>query len=318
MSLENILPWIVLLLPLAAAVGITLFTRRDARLSAQLSITAVVISFVLSVILFALFGGKDRVQTAPITWLTAGNFAVQLGITVDPLSLLMLLIVTGVGSAIHIYSFGYMRDDPGMGRYFAGLSFFTFSMLGIVLATDFVQMFVFWELVGVSSYLLIGFWYERPAAAEACKKAFITNRLGDFGFLLGIIMIWGLAGNMQFDALREQLRSNSNLFGTMAGVIGLLIFCGALGKSAQFPLHVWLPDAMEGPTPVSALIHAATMVAAGVYMLCRVFFIYQVPALWPESWSWLHGISPLQIIACIGGVTALLAEIGRASCRERV
>jgi NADH-quinone oxidoreductase subunit L len=309
MNLENILPWIVLLLPLLAAVGITLFTRRDGRLSAQLSITAVVVSFVLSVVLFALFSGKGRVETAPITWLSAGDFAVQFGITLDPLGLLMLLIVTGVGSAIHIYSFGYMHDDPGMGRYFAGLSLFSFSMLGIVIASDFLQMFVFWELVGLSSYVLIGFWYERPSAAEACKKAFITNRLGDFGFLLGIIMIWALAGSLQFDAVAEKLKSNPNLFGAMAGVVGLLIFCGAMGKSAQFPLHVWLPDAMEGPTPVSALIHAATMVAAGVYMLCRVFFIYKVPALWPATWTWLQGVSPLQIIAWIGGFTALLAAL---------
>lgn len=309
MSVENILPWVVLLLPLFAAAGITLFTRRDGRLSAQLSIAAVVISFVLSVILFGLFSGKGRVETAPITWLSAGDFAVQLGITLDPLSLLMLLIVTGVGSAIHIYSFGYMRDDPGIGRYFAGLSLFTFSMLGIVIASDFLQMFVFWELVGLSSYLLIGFWYDRPSAADACKKAFITNRLGDFGFLLGIIMIWAHAGSLQFDAVAEKLQSNPKLFGAMAGVVGLLIFCGAMGKSAQFPLHVWLPDAMEGPTPVSALIHAATMVAAGVYMLCRVFFIYQAPALWPETWTWLQGVSPLQIIAWIGGFTALLAAL---------
>jgi NADH-quinone oxidoreductase subunit L len=309
MNVENIFPWIVLLLPLFAAAGITLFTRRDGRLSAQLSITAVVISFVLSVILFGLFSGKGRVATAPLTWLSAGDFAVEFGITLDPLSLLMLLIVTGVGSAIHIYSFGYMRDDPGLGRYFAGLSLFTFSMLGIVIASDFLQMFVFWELVGLSSYLLIGFWYDRPSAAHACKKAFITNRLGDFGFLLGIIMIWALAGSLQFAVVEERLKSNSNLFGAMAGVVGLLIFCGAMGKSAQFPLHVWLPDAMEGPTPVSALIHAATMVAAGVYMLCRVFFIYKVPALWPATWTWLQGVSPLHIIAWIGGFTALLAAL---------
>jgi NADH-quinone oxidoreductase subunit L len=309
MNLENILPWVVLLLPLGAAVGITLFTRRDGRMSAQLSIAAIVISFVLSLLLFGLFRGKDQVETKALEWLSVGPVSVSFGITLDPLSLLMLLIVTGVGSVIHIYSFGYMREDPGLGRYFAGLSFFTFSMLGIVLATDFVQMFVFWELVGISSYLLIGFWYDRPSAAEACKKAFITNRLGDFGFLLGIIMIWAFAGSTQFEAIRQQLKNNPALFGTLSGVIGLLIFCGAVGKSAQFPLHVWLPDAMEGPTPVSALIHAATMVAAGVYMLCRVFFIYQVPALWPETWTWLQGISPLQIIAWIGGLTALLAAL---------
>jgi NADH-quinone oxidoreductase subunit L len=309
MNAADILPWIVLLTPLAAAAGITLFTRRDGLLSAQLSISAVLISFVASVILFGLFSGQSRVAATPLEWLPLADLPIQIGFSIDPLSLLMLLIVTGVGSAIHIYSYGYMQEDPGLGRYFAGLSLFTFSMLGIVLASDFVQMFIFWELVGVSSYLLIGFWYDRPAAADACKKAFITNRLGDFGFLLGIIMIWSLTGSVQFEAVRAALAANPALFGSMACVIGLLIFCGAMGKSAQFPLHVWLPDAMEGPTPVSALIHAATMVAAGVYMLCRVFFIYQVPVAWPESLAWLEGISALQIIAWIGGFTALLAAL---------
>src|SRR5688572_6178005 len=309
MNAANILPWIVLLTPLAAAIGIALFTRRDGRLSAQLSIIAVIISFVASVILFGLFSGKDRVSTNPVQWLSLGGLSIQFGISLDPLSLLMLLIVTGVGGAIHVYSYGYMRDDPGFARYFAGLSLFTFSMIGIVIASDFVQMFVFWELVGLSSYLLIGFWYDRPSAADACKKAFITNRLGDFGFLLGIIFIWSVAGSTQFEAVKNAVKTNPGLFGSMACVIGLLIFCGAMGKSAQFPLHVWLPDAMEGPTPVSALIHAATMVAAGVYMLCRVFFIYEVPAAWPESLAWLNGISALQIIAWIGGFTALLAAL---------
>ena len=310
MNIQNILPWIILLLPLAAAIWITLFTRRDGRLSAQLSITAIVVSFVFSLVLFGLFGGEDRVETRPLEWLVAGDLSVPFGITLDPLSLLMLLIVTGVGSAIHIYSSGYMRDDAGMGRYFAGLSLFTFSMIGIVLASDFVQMFIFWELVGLSSYLLIGFWYDRPSAADACKKAFITNRLGDFGFLLGIILIWSLTGSVQFDTIQGALKNSPNLFGSLSCVVGLLVFCGAMGKSAQFPLHVWLPDAMEGPTPVSALIHAATMVAAGVYMLCRVFFIYSIPPpAWPEGWTWLHGISALQIIAWIGGFTALLAAL---------
>lgn len=310
MNAANILPWIVLLTPLAAAIGITLFTRRDGRLSAQLSILAVVISFIASVILFGLFSGKDGVATTPVNWLPLAGLSLQLGITIDPLSLLMLLIVTGVGGAIHVYSYGYMRDDPGFARYFAGLSLFTFSMIGIVIASDFVQMFIFWELVGISSYLLIGFWYERPSAADAGKKAFITNRLGDFGFLLGIILIWSLAGSVQFEAVKTALKANTALFGSMAGVLGLLIFCGAMGKSAQFPLHVWLPDAMEGPTPVSALIHAATMVAAGVYMLCRVFFIYELPVVaWPEALAWLEGISALRIIAWIGGFTALLAAL---------
>src|SRR5262249_36872934 len=149
----------------------------------------------------------------------------------------------------------------------------TFSMLGIVLANNFVELFIFWELVGVSSYLLIGFWYERPAAADAGKKAFITNRLGDFGFFLGILLVWSKLGSLNFADLQTALLAQPEALGALATVAGLLVFCGAMGKSAQFPLHVWLPDAMEGPTPVSALIHAATMVAAGVYMLCRVFFL---------------------------------------------
>jgi NADH-quinone oxidoreductase subunit L len=290
MSFANI-AWIVLLLPLMAAAVITLFTMRNPRLSAQLSITAVVLSFVASVVLFATHNSAGPVTSAALPWLHVGNLNVDIALRIDALSLLMLLIVTGVGGLIHIYSWGYMKDDPGFARYFASLSLFTFSMLGIVLANNFVMMFIFWELVGVSSYLLIGFWHERSAPADAARKAFLTNRVGDFGFLLGIIMIWALAGTVQFD----QLQASTQALGTWATIAGLLIFCGAVGKSAQFPLHVWLPDAMEGPTPVSALIHAATMVAAGVYMLCRVSFIFTAQAL--------------DVIAWIGGFTALLAAL---------
>ena len=312
MKLEA-LSWIVLFLPLLAAFGITLFTLHDAKLSAKLSIAAVVVSFVGSLTLFFLMQEPLRaaraIETSPFDWLSVGNFQVEFALRLDPLSLLMLLIVTGVGGAIHIYSFGYMRDDPGLARYFAGLSFFTFSMLGIVLANNFVMLFIFWELVGLSSYLLIGFWYDRPSAADAAKKAFITNRLGDFGFLLGIILVWGLLGTVKFDEIQARLAKTPEALGAFATIAGLLIFCGAVGKSAQFPLHVWLPDAMEGPTPVSALIHAATMVAAGVYMLCRVFFIYTVPQAWPDWLPWLHGITALGVIGWIGGITALLAAV---------
>ena len=283
--------WIVLLLPLLSAAVITVFTMRNPRLSAQLSITSVVLAFLASLVLFGIYHHSAPVTSAALRWLHVGGLNVDIALQIDALSLLMLLIVTGVGGLIHIYSWGYMKDDPGFARYFASLSLFTFSMLGIVLANNFVMMFIFWELVGVSSYLLIGFWHERTAAAEAAKKALITNRLGDFGFLLGIIMIWALAGSVQFD----QLRSHTQTLGAWATIAGLLIFCGAVGKSAQFPLHVWLPDAMEGPTPVSALIHAATMVAAGVYMLCRVAFIFTAQAL--------------DVVAWIGGFTALLAAL---------
>jgi len=294
MKLEA-LPWLILFLPLLAAAGITLFTHKNRELSAKLSIGAIVAGFVLSVLFIAANGWKPLKRETLVTWLEVGDLQVDFGLRLDPLSLLMLLVVTGVGGAIHVYSRGYMRDDRGFSRYFACLSLFTFSMLGIVLANNFLMLFIFWELVGVSSYLLIGHWFERPSAADAAKKAFLTNRLGDFGFLLGILMVWTMADGLNFSLIEDQLKQDPALFGRMATVAGLLIFCGAIGKSAQFPLHVWLPDAMEGPTPVSALIHAATMVAAGVYMLCRVFFIFNTPAL--------------HVIAWIGAITALMAAL---------
>ncbi len=292
MTLE-LLTLLILLLPLAAAGAITLFTQRSKPLSAALSVGAVLTSFALSVALVATQGWVAF--ESGLTWLEIGPLQVEFGFKLDPLSLLMMLVVTGVGGAIHVYSLGYMRGDAGWSRYFTCLSLFTFSMLGIVLANNFVLMFVFWELVGVSSYLLIGFWFERPSAADAAKKAFLTNRLGDFGFILGILIVWTTLGSINFSALKETIVANPNALGGIATVAGLLIFCGAVGKSAQFPLHVWLPDAMEGPTPVSALIHAATMVAAGVYMLCRVFFIFT-----PEAFT---------VIAWVGGFTALLAAL---------
>ncbi|MHB8523780.1 MAG: NADH-quinone oxidoreductase subunit L [Limisphaerales bacterium] len=307
MNLED-LAWIVLFLPLVAAVAIALFTQRNGKLSAQISIGAILISFLVSVALFLALGETRSAETA-IDWLTVGHFRAELGIRLDPLSLMMLLVVTGVGGAIHVYSWGYMRGDRGMGRYFAELSLFTFSMLGIVLANNFVEMYACWELVGVSSYLLIGFWYDRAAAADAGKKAFLCNRLGDFGFLVGIILIWALLGSVNFDYLQDKLGKNAGALGSWSTVAGLLIFCGAVGKSAQFPLHVWLPDAMEGPTPVSALIHAATMVAAGVYMLCRVFFLYAATPQWPACLAWLGGLTALDVVAWIGGITALLAAV---------
>jgi NADH-quinone oxidoreductase subunit L len=292
--MKDLFPWLILLLPLLAAVAITLFLQRNPRLSAAFSVGAVLISFFMSGTLLAEFLDGSTTDVSR-DWLRVGSLHIQFGLHFDALSLLMLMVVTGVGSIIHIYSMEYMRGDPGYARFFACMSLFTFSMLGIVLSNNFFQMFVFWELVGLSSYLLIGFWFQRPAAADAAKKAFLTNRLGDFGFLTGIILAWAVAGTLNFDELKGQLLRNPELFDTTATLAGLLIFCGAVGKSAQFPLHVWLPDAMEGPTPVSALIHAATMVAAGVYMLCRVFFLFTGPSLHVISW--------------IGGITALLAAL---------
>ncbi len=290
------LPWLILFLPLAAAAAILLATRRYRGLSAGLSLGAVGAGFGLSLWLFvAYLAGDGAANETNFTWLTAGTLQVPFGVRLDSLSLLMLLVVTGVGSLIHWFSRAYLANDPGWSRYFAGLSLFTFSMLGIVLATNFVQMFIFWELVGLSSYLLIGFWYERPAAAAAARKAFLVNRLGDFGFLIGILMIQNVTGTLVFSEIKDLLADDPAALGPGATAIGLLLFCGAVGKSAQFPLHVWLPDAMEGPTPVSALIHAATMVAAGVYLLCRIF-----PVFTPEA---------LLVIAWLGALTSLLAAL---------
>jgi len=289
------LPWIILFLPLLSAAVIALFTLGNRTVSALLSIGAIVTGFILTIVFIVGNGFHPAVSETSSTWLTIGSLQADFGLKLDALSLMMLLIVTGVGGAIHIYSFGYMHEDRSMARFFAFLSLFTFSMLGIVLASNFLQMFIFWELVGVSSYLLIGFWFEKPSAGDAAKKAFITNRLGDFGFILGILVVWGLLGSLNFGELAEAMKANPAALGASATAAGLLVFCGAVGKSAQFPLHVWLADAMEGPTPVSALIHAATMVAAGVYMLCRIFFLLNADAL--------------NVIAYIGGFTALLAAL---------
>src|SRR3954467_12246361 len=224
----EILALLILLIPLFAAAFITLFTRRNPGSSALISIFACAASFLLSLIVYARLGDAQAIETEGIKWLSVGALNVELGFIIDRLSVLMLLIVTGVGLMIHIYSSGYMKGDPGYSRFFASLSLFTFSMLGIVFASNFFQMFIFWELVGVSSYLLIGFWFEKPSAADACKKAFITNRLGDFGFLLGIIVIWSLLGGLNFEVVKETLAKNPAGLGAMATAAGLLIFCGAM------------------------------------------------------------------------------------------
>jgi NADH-quinone oxidoreductase subunit L len=288
-----LLPWAILLLPLLAAVVIVLFTKSWPGVSSFISVVAVLASFAGSCVVFA----TPDIQALELTWIDLGPVLyVPLGFVLDDLTKTMLLLVTGVGAIIHIYSLGYMRDDSGKARYFAALSFFMFSMLGIVVSNNFVMMFIFWELVGFSSYVLIGHWFERDSAAEAAKKAFITNRIGDFGFMLGILMAWVATGSVVFAEMNQQLARIAS-YPEYLTVAALLIFCGAVGKSAQFPLHVWLPDAMEGPTPISALIHAATMVAAGVYMLVRVGFLFQASpqALWVISW--------------IGTITAVMAAL---------
>jgi NADH-quinone oxidoreductase subunit L len=289
----EILPWLILFLPLFSAAVITLFTLKHRNVSALISIGAIVIGFISTVAFIAANGWVTGEPS--VNWLSISGLNIDFGLKLDHLSEMMMFVVTGVGGAIHIYSYGYMDEDRSKARFFAFMSLFTFSMLGIVLANNFIEMFIFWELVGVSSYLLIGFWFEKPSAVDAAKKAFFTNRLGDFGFLLGILVVWAALGSLNFTQLQSTLVANPIALGTIATVAGLLVFCGAMGKSAQFPLHVWLPDAMEGPTPVSALIHAATMVAAGVYMLCRILFLLNADAL--------------HVIAYIGGFTSLLAAL---------
>jgi len=288
-------PWFILLAPLVSAVLIQLFTRKSASVSVTISVAAVCASLLGSVFVFL---GPDAVAPNEINWINLPGLRVPIGVTVDALSKIMLLIVTGVGALVHIYSLVYMRDDASKARFFGNLSLFMFSMLGIVLANNFAMMFIFWELVGVSSYLLIGHWHTRDSAAAAANKAFLTNRIGDFGFMLGILMVWSVAGSVVFSEISEKtslaLVTADPTFLTIAV---LLIFCGAVGKSAQVPLHVWLPDAMEGPTPVSALIHAATMVAAGVFMLARISFLIA-----PSPGAQM-------VIMWVGLVTAVLAAL---------
>jgi NADH-quinone oxidoreductase subunit L len=291
--MNSILPWTILLSPLASAVVITLFTLRWKAVSSSISVAAVLVSFTCSCLIFT----QSNIAATEFTWIDIGGaFKVPLGFTLDQLSKTMLVLVSGVGATIHIYSLGYIRDDEGKARYFAALSLFMFAMLGIVLANNFVMLFIFWELVGFTSYVLIGHWFFRDAAADAGNKAFITTRIGDFGFMIGILMIWMATGSVVFTEITPRMPTLLN-HPTFVTIAALLIFCGAVGKSAQFPLHVWLPDAMEGPTPISALIHAATMVAAGVYMLVRVAFVIQASQ------------TALLVVAWIGTITAAMAAL---------
>ena len=246
---------------------------------------------------FAMLGMSSesrRLEIELFRWVAAGKFEAPVAFLIDPLSLVMMLVVSGVSFLIHIYSIGYMHGDPGFRRYFVYLNLFVFFMLLLVMGGNFLIMFVGWEGVGLCSYLLIGFWYTDDAKATAGKKAFIVNRIGDFGFLIAIFLIWTTFGTVQFTKLIPM----AQLYPVGSGVITaicLLLFMGAVGKSAQFPLYVWLPDAMAGPTPVSALIHAATMVTAGVYMVARANFFF---TLSPAAMS---------VVAIVGGGTALFA-----------
>ena len=294
-AMAELLSWSILLLPLCSAAAIQLFLRGAAGAAVQTSVSSVATTFVIALILL---GSED--QTFALKWATAGSFHIEIGLVIDDLSRGMMLVVTGVGLLVHIFSLAYMKEDEARARYFGGLSIFMFSMTGIVLASNFIMMFIFWELVGFSSYLLIGHWFHKHSAAEAAKKAFLVNRIGDFGFMIGILMLWGILGTFAFREMAPGAAALDSSSSVLTGIAVLLVFCGALGKSAQFPLHVWLPDAMEGPTPVSALIHAATMVAAGVYMLFRLQLSAGV-----ELFEGFAGTT----IAWIGAITSLLAAL---------
>ncbi len=284
----------ILLSPLAAAGMIWLFGRSHHNLAAGLSVLAAGVAMASALYLLLIAWDGNPFLSAGIEWLTLGEFTISFGYLLNPVSAAMLLVVTFVGFWIHVFSLGYMQGDPGKGRFFGGLSIFMFSMLGIVLADNLWMVFIFWELVGFSSYMLIGHYLNDEAGA-ASRKAFIANRVGDFGFLLGIILVQWQFGTTSFAALEAAGTSLST-------VAGLLLFCGVLGKSAQMPLHVWLPDAMAGPTPISALIHAATMVAAGVFLLARLFFVFSPDAL--------------SLILWVGTVTALSAAIWAFAQRD--
>jgi NADH-quinone oxidoreductase subunit L len=296
------MPWILLFLPLIAAAANQLYLKRNAFIASIVSVASVAVTFAISLMLL----GKET-AVEPIDWLTVGDFKLQIGITLDKLSTGMMVVVTGIGLLVHIFSLAYMADDSAKARYFTCLSLFMFSMTGIVLASNFIMTFMFWELVGLSSYLLIGHWYQKESAADAAKKAFIVNRIGDFGFMIGILMLWRITGSLSFDGMAEGIKTfqtaNPAIFAATLSAALLCVFCGAMGKSAQMPLHVWLPDAMEGPTPVSALIHAATMVAAGVYMLFRVQLSLDLPQ------EILAGLASSEIIAWVGGITSLCAAL---------
>ncbi len=296
---------LILFLPFFSFLIIPFIPEKNRIWAGWLAFAAIFASFLLSLKLFWAISQDPSFEgfQSAISWISLPQLQLELGVMIDRLSVLMLLVVTSVGSGVFFYSLEYMQDDEGFKRYFAGLSLFAFSMIGIVISNNLLELFIFWELVGLSSYLLIGHWYHKPEAADAGKKAFLTNRVGDFGFLLGILLLWTFSATsggrtLNLTALTNFLPAFAQMSlsnQTLLTAALLLIFTGVMGKSAQFPLHVWLPDAMEGPTPVSALIHAATMVAAGVYLLARLFPLFMLS---PDA---------LRIIAYLGGFTALFA-----------
>jgi NADH-quinone oxidoreductase subunit L len=298
--------WLIPILPLVgAAVNGVIGKRLSKAAISAIAVGSVGLSFLISIrefmVMLSTPEGELPILHDYFTWIQSGRFQAQFGFMLDHLSGLMILIVTGVGFLIHVYSAGYMDHEEGFYRYFAYLNLFVFFMLTLVLADNYLLMFVGWEGVGLCSYLLIGFWFTRKSAADAGKKAFIVNRIGDFGFILAVMLIYWTFERIDFTGVFARL-GNANDFGVeplgsvgALTTIGLLLFLGAAGKSAQFPLYVWLPDAMEGPTPVSALIHAATMVTAGVYMVTRSAALYN------------HAPGALLVIAVVGAFTAIFA-----------
>ena len=311
--------WLIPALPLFAA-GIIAVNKQPARkLAATLAIGSMALGFLLSLCAFAATLGHhgDGVfrEVFSFNWIQFGGQWMDLGWVLDPLTAIMLVMVTFVGMLIFIFSVGYMAHDKNFMRFFCFLALFASGMLGVVIANNLFLFFVSWEIVGLTSYLLIGFWYHKPSAAAAAKKAFITTRIGDLGLLLGMVWLYAETGTLNFYAGGQGCLEHSALTAMLAHVtvgglavstmIGLLIFLGAVGKSGQVPLHVWLPDAMEGPTPVSALIHAATMVAAGVFLVARVYPLMAVGGI-----AGAHGVpvtTSLTVITWVGAITAIFA-----------
>ena len=294
------LVWLIPVFPLIGFVFNGLFARNlPEKAIGWIASICVGASFVVALSIFVeLLGmepGSRSVQKIVYTWILSGDLSVPIGFLMDPLSMVMMLVVSGVGCIIHIYSIGYMHGEYGFRRYFAYLNLFVFNMLILVSSNNFLLMFVGWEGVGLCSYLLIGYYYEKQSASDAGKKAFVVNRIGDFGFLLGMFLIFITFGTFDFTQVFSEATAKLTQGGLLVTGITLLLFVGATGKSAQIPLYTWLPDAMEGPTPVSALIHAATMVTAGVYMVARCSVLF---ALAPIS---------MTTVAVIGGATALYA-----------
>ena len=290
---------LIIAFPLVGSLLLIFFGKRIGRAAGVIGSLAVGLAFLAGVLQFIEVldqpsGTRESISSV-WHWITVGDFDVGVDLLVDELSIVMVLVVTGVGTLIHIYSIGYMHDDPRYPRFFAYLNLFVASMLLLVLADNLLLLYVGWEGVGLCSYLLIGFWFERPAAHNAAKKAFIVNRIGDFSFLLGILLLAFTVGSLTVGQVNEAAGAMSAGIATIAA---LLLFGGATGKSAQIPLYVWLPDAMEGPTPVSALIHAATMVTAGVYMVARLSPVFEA-----------SGGAALTVVAWIGALTALWAAL---------